>query len=66
MRRSDEPTRCTTQIDWRGWLVLAWALWFGWQYAQMVVEQRGSKARSLVTGTPTAPEPTGPAHPASR
>jgi hypothetical protein len=28
------------QIDWRGWIALAWALWWGWAYALMVIEAR--------------------------
>jgi hypothetical protein len=26
--------------DWRGWLALAWALWFGWLYSLMVIETK--------------------------
>lgn len=33
MRRS-EP------IDWRNWLLLAWASWFGLLYARMIVVAR--------------------------
>ena len=35
-------------IDWRGWLALAWALWFGWLYTLMVVHERApALARAL-------------------
>lgn len=27
-------------IDWRAWLVLAWAAWFGLLYARMVLDER--------------------------
>ena len=26
--------------DWRGWIALAWALWFGWLYSLMVLETK--------------------------
>ncbi len=26
--------------DWRGWLALAWVLWFGWLYSLMVLETK--------------------------
>ncbi len=36
-------------IDWRGWLILAWVLWFGVLYSKMVVERRGSKFREIMS-----------------
>ena len=45
MRRSDGTN---ARIDWRGWLVLAWALAFGARYAMMVVEQRGGKIGAMI------------------
>lgn len=30
------PARC----DWRGWIALAWALWWGWLYGLMVLETK--------------------------
>jgi hypothetical protein len=53
-------------IDWRGWLALAWALWFGWQYALMVVEARGAKARGLISGSAHLAAPAAAGPPASR
>ncbi len=38
----------TRRIDWRGWVALAWALWFGGQYCKMVAEQRGGKLAAWV------------------
>jgi hypothetical protein len=35
-------------FDWRGWVVLAWVLWFGLLYGKMVVESRGHRVRELV------------------
>jgi hypothetical protein len=29
------------RIDWRGWITLAWALWWGWAYCRMAVAARG-------------------------
>lgn len=41
-----------TRADWRAWLALAWALWFGGRYALAVAEARGpgalAAARRLV------------------
>jgi hypothetical protein len=31
------------RIDWRGWLALAWAVWFGVLYARMVLEERAPR-----------------------
>jgi hypothetical protein len=28
-------------FDWRGWIALAWALWWGWAYCTMAVAARG-------------------------
>lgn len=57
MPRSEpaEPTPSAWSFDWRGWLVLAWALGFGLLYARMVVETRGNRVRELLPpsrGTP--------------
>ena len=27
-------------VDWRSWLALAWAAWFGFLYGEMILEQR--------------------------
>lgn len=46
--RENQVTERSWRVDWRGWLALAWALWFGWQYARMVVEVRGAKLESVM------------------
>ena len=46
MSRSDR----FTAIDWRGWLALAWVVWFGLLYGKMIVERRGDKVRAAVSG----------------
>ncbi len=38
MSRSDAPGR--GRVDWRGWLALAWAAWFGMLYIRMVLDER--------------------------
>ena len=35
-------------FDWKGWIVLAWVLWFGLSYGKMVLEQRSEKISNLV------------------
>jgi hypothetical protein len=35
-------------VDWLGWLALAWAVWFGIQYASMIVETRGGRLKELI------------------
>jgi hypothetical protein len=35
-------------FDWRAWIALAWALWFGFLYARMLVEQKVPRLRSLM------------------
>jgi hypothetical protein len=50
MSRSDPPIASTSRppLDWRGWLALTWALWFGLLYGQMILAQRDGKLRSLL------------------
>jgi hypothetical protein len=48
MRQSEASDRTARAVDWRGWLVLAWVLWFGFQYAKMVVARRGDRIRAIV------------------
>jgi hypothetical protein len=45
----------TARRDWRAWLALAWAVWFGALYGKMVVERRGEKVRAAVAGPREAP-----------
>ncbi len=40
MSRSEGAAR---SIDWRSWLALAWAAWFGVLYARMVLEERAPR-----------------------
>ncbi|HWE35879.1 MAG TPA: hypothetical protein VG406_04845 [Isosphaeraceae bacterium] len=40
MRRSDVLKERRPSIDWRNWLLLAWATWFGLLYARMIVTAR--------------------------
>ena len=35
-------------IDWRGWLALAWVVYFGILYGKMVIEKRGEKIRAVI------------------
>ncbi len=42
------PSPQRQPIDWRGWIVLAWVIWFGLLYGKMVIEQRGGKLRGVV------------------
>jgi len=55
MSRPD-PAVCSekqwARPDWRCWLALAWALWFGLLYAGMVVDQRGGKLRGMLAPSP--------------
>jgi hypothetical protein len=39
--RSRTPAR---PIDWRAWVALGWALWFGLLYARMVLSARAPGA----------------------
>jgi hypothetical protein len=34
------------RIDWRGWIALAWALWWSWAYALMVFHARSPRILS--------------------
>ncbi len=59
MHRSecDSPRSMARSVDWRGWLILAWVLWFGVLYGKMVVESRGHRVRELVPQVQTTPDP---------
>jgi hypothetical protein len=35
-------------FDWKGWVVLAWVLWFGLRYGMMVFVRRSDKISDLV------------------
>jgi hypothetical protein len=35
-------------IDWRGWVTVAWVVWFSLLYGKVVVEQRGGMLRSAI------------------
>jgi len=47
MPRSD-PGPHRRPVDWRAWLALAWAAWFGLLYGAMLLERRAPWAQSLV------------------
>ncbi len=50
MRPVDSPLagHVRPPFDWKGWVVLAWVLWFGLCYGKMVIAQRSDKISSLV------------------
>ncbi|GAC1473272.1 MAG: hypothetical protein NVSMB9_21610 [Isosphaeraceae bacterium] len=48
MHHSESLRARLMAIDWRGWLALAWVVWFGLLYGKMVVEQRGGKLQAAV------------------
>jgi hypothetical protein len=31
------------RVDWRGWIALAWALFWGFSYCGMVIQARGQR-----------------------
>ncbi len=35
-------------FDWKGWVILAWVLWFGLSYGKMVLARRSDKISDLV------------------
>ena len=51
-RSDDRPDGPAPIIDWRGWIALAWASWFGLLYAAMILRERApglrDAARSLL------------------
>jgi hypothetical protein len=49
MSRSDTDASHAKAIDWRGWLALAWVVWFGLLYGKMVYRQRSGKLASIVS-----------------
>lgn len=46
MPRSEAPDR--RPVDWRGWLLLAWALATGTLYARMILEQKAPALLELL------------------
>ena len=58
-------------IDWRGWLALAWVVWFGLLYGKTVIESRGARrsarpSRPWSSGKPTSPSASASADQAIR
>ena len=51
MPRSDPDRRA---FDWRGWLALAWAAWFGLLYGGMILERRAPRAMASIRGARAA------------
>ncbi len=35
-------------LDWRAWIALAWAIWFGAQYVEMIAVARTKKAFEII------------------
>jgi hypothetical protein len=54
------PFERLKSVDWRGWLALAWVVWFGLLYGRMVIEQRGGKVRSAASGLISRPAESTP------
>ena len=54
------------RVDWRGWIALAWALFWGFSYCGMVVQARGQRiadwfrppAASLTIESPSTTVPS--------
>ena len=44
-------------IDWRGWIALAWVVWFGVLYGRTVIETRGGKFRAAFAHWTSTAEP---------
>ncbi len=38
--RGGKRTHLPRQWDWRGWITLAWVVWWGWLYSLMVLETK--------------------------
>ena len=55
MPPSDRTRARPSSVDWRGWLALAWVVYFGILYGKMVVERRGEKLRAAVPGLAARP-----------
>jgi len=49
-RQGESPTAryIRPSFDWKGWIVLAWVLWFSLCYGKMVIAQRSDKISGLV------------------
>ena len=45
MPRSDPDRR---PIDWRAWLALAWAAWFGLLYGAMLLDRRAPRVLAML------------------
>ncbi len=54
MAPDDPAPHPRTRIDWRGWLALAWVLFWGWAYTLMVIQARAPQVltwfRELTVG----------------
>jgi hypothetical protein len=43
-----DPPSLRTRVDWRGWIALAWVLWWAWSYGLMAVQARSPQVIAWV------------------
>lgn len=43
-----DSTASRSRVDWKSWLALAWAVWFGILYVRMVLEERAPRALQAI------------------
>ena len=46
--RPSLPRFSRAPFDWRGWIALAWVLWWAWAYALMAVQAKGPQVLAWV------------------
>ncbi len=47
-QRHTRPNLARDRVDWRGWIALAWVLFWGWTYALMAIQARAPQVLAWV------------------
>jgi hypothetical protein len=48
MQGPSHPPGPRTRTDWRGWIALAWVVFWGWAYALMAIQARSPQVLAWV------------------
>lgn len=53
--RTGLPGGSRAPFDWRGWIALAWVLWWAWAYGLMAIQARAPQVIAWVRSLWTTP-----------
>ncbi len=47
-RRPGLPRGSRAPLDWRGWIALAWVLWWAWAYGRMAIQAKAPQVLAWI------------------